>query len=516
MKNFLSLLNCKKIVLGLLLGASVTEAMAQATPAPTFTITSIKRNARVGNPWTFTPINVNYAGFWQPDVSNEYEQIARVYKVVTNGEPKAKLEFKTKIRKQAPGPPVGAGATVYVFNGDITTQSLPDQWDVSDGTRVGSISNGSGTWADQTVEIPYDVCKNLGNVFSIMLMPEGWQLEINQGLYSHQLFDIDPAAESIVRYASTECAYTLPENKFLLHDGNGTPTLNTVPVMCLGASSWWINANYAPTPLCHSYSKGIPLSKNSTGGVVYWLSFTIYECNYDLTRTGNYKEWTRSLNRYVDHDWVDWFDLKQNWPADVGNWFQPDKTYELWIWKTSDPTNAARRYFHVWTDNGNVTNVPAYSVNLRQNNIVISNSTIKNNYSTTGTIDILANTSIRVLPGSGESRLLAGTQYRINPNVNCSNLQNPYRVANTEDEQQIEEVIDETIQAYPTPSSGLVTVKHPKTIKQLTVYNIVGASVSVKTNNNSSNETQIDLSDFAPGMYFLQIDDRERLKIIKQ
>jgi hypothetical protein len=23
-------------------------------------------------------------------------------------------------------------------------------------------------------------------------MPEGWQLEINQGLYSHQLFDIDP------------------------------------------------------------------------------------------------------------------------------------------------------------------------------------------------------------------------------------------------------------------------------------------------------------------------------------
>jgi hypothetical protein len=341
----------------------------------------------------------------------------------------------------------------------------------------------------------------------------------NQATDYTQLVDLrSPAFVRTNVTPANNCSYWYPVQSFKMGTDGVTTTLNSVPVFCLGSAPWVVYANLTLYGNCTSLSTALPLYDHK-------LSMTVWECNYDLSRKYPFPnmEWEQAIDRTLNSSHstdVDWFNLKTNLPPN-STIFHPDGVYELWLWDSSHPQNAGKRYFHVWADNGNITNVNGYCVNLRQTNINITNSTIKNNYREECIVDIAAQNAITILPGNGASQLLPNTLFRIDAAIGCSNLQNQYRIKNPDRDgdlvvEEIKPGIEtEKTEIYPNPTSENITVKHSKDVKQLTIYNVVG-DIVVSVQNNSNAQTQLDLSNLAAGIYILQIDDQERQKIIKQ
>jgi len=68
---------------------------------------------------------------------------------------------------------------------------------------------------------------------------------------------------------------------------------------------------------------------------------------------------------------------------------------------------------------------------------------------------------------------------------------------------------------YPNPTSNLVTI----TLEGLFVYSLVGVNGAVLVTKKSINQAQLDLSEFADGIYFLEIQSEngsETVKLLKQ
>jgi hypothetical protein len=71
------------------------------------------------------------------------------------------------------------------------------------------------------------------------------------------------------------------------------------------------------------------------------------------------------------------------------------------------------------------------------------------------------------------------------------------------------------IQVYPSPASDYLYVNNIKDIQSITVYNIVGSKI-LTINNPESSKLRIDVSDFNPGVYFMNVSGKfGTLKIIK-
>jgi len=71
-----------------------------------------------------------------------------------------------------------------------------------------------------------------------------------------------------------------------------------------------------------------------------------------------------------------------------------------------------------------------------------------------------------------------------------------------------------TCTVYPNPSNGLFTIENKETIKQITLTDITGRAIFQQPITDL--KTQIDISDFKKGMYFLNaIDDNKQINTIK-
>jgi hypothetical protein len=419
-----------------------------------------------------------------------------------------------------------AKVDIYIYDGDalsnngtdLTAEELQKKIFLGAGTFLKTIDVTDKTqWKAISFDIPADYFRTMKEKsFSLIFKLHPC---CNQTIDYTQLIDLRKPGFARTNVLPTKnCAYYYPVQGFKMGTDGVTTTLNSVPEFCLGTDPWVVYANLTLYGNCTQLSEALPLYDHR-------LSMTIWECNYDLSRKYSTPslEWQQAIDRTLNSSHstdVDWFNLKSNLPPN-SDIFRPDGVYELWLWESSNPSNAAKRYFHVWTDYGNITNVPAYCVNLRQNTINITNSTIKNNYRAECVVDIAAQNSINILPGSGLSELLPNSLFRIDPTVSCSNLQNQYRIINPDGngdlvvEEIKPELAIEKSEIYPNPTNENITVKHSKNIKQLTVYNVVG-DVVLRVQNNANTQTQLDLSNLAPGLYILQIDDQDRQKIIKQ
>lgn len=65
--------------------------------------------------------------------------------------------------------------------------------------------------------------------------------------------------------------------------------------------------------------------------------------------------------------------------------------------------------------------------------------------------------------------------------------------------------IDQTLNVFPNPSKGLITVDCAKTINKIEVYNVLGSQIF--TSQPDRYRTTIDLSKFESGIYFLRVTD---------
>lgn len=79
------------------------------------------------------------------------------------------------------------------------------------------------------------------------------------------------------------------------------------------------------------------------------------------------------------------------------------------------------------------------------------------------------------------------------------------------------ESLNNAIKVYPNPTSGIVSISSPEnaTIDKIEIVDILGKTVSVKTNNTS----QIDISEFSNGVYIFKIFAGETVlnrKVIRQ
>jgi len=64
-----------------------------------------------------------------------------------------------------------------------------------------------------------------------------------------------------------------------------------------------------------------------------------------------------------------------------------------------------------------------------------------------------------------------------------------------------------SINIFPTPTNGNITVNSEYGIKTIELYNTIGNELlSVNNNENKITETQLDLSTFAKGVYFIKIN----------
>ena len=67
--------------------------------------------------------------------------------------------------------------------------------------------------------------------------------------------------------------------------------------------------------------------------------------------------------------------------------------------------------------------------------------------------------------------------------------------------------LDESIKIYPNPTNGLLTIDGNNTIKNISVIDGLGNQLlKVENNNNEVESTRLDLSNFAKGIYFIQIE----------
>ena len=310
--------------------------------------------------------------------------------------------------------------------------------------------------------------------------------------------------------------YSYANDKFLLKQGNQPSNLNGVPSLCLGAVEWWIYPNLID---CHVYQRNLPLSNSKK----LWV--TVWECNYDLSHKSNYIEGEVLINRATSNK-VDFFNLKGNLPGNNTSFFKADGVYDVWFWlyNGSTVTDAGNRFFHAWTDNGEIKDQPAYSVNLRAYDISIENSTIQNNYSSQftqyETIDLLAKNKIII----SNSVLKAGTACRISADaLDCDHLQNGYRpTKDTDTQTEVKEEVNEEDDAkrttdqllvYPNPNNGNFTIDLSSRTSDISINNVLGQIVYQQ---KITGKATINLSDLRKGIYFVKsIDTNGKIEITK-
>jgi hypothetical protein len=67
-------------------------------------------------------------------------------------------------------------------------------------------------------------------------------------------------------------------------------------------------------------------------------------------------------------------------------------------------------------------------------------------------------------------------------------------------------ITEETFNLYPNPASTSLNIKYPGEIRTIEIFDLHGR-VKTVTPNNDDLETQVDVSEFADGIYFVQIID---------
>jgi hypothetical protein len=72
----------------------------------------------------------------------------------------------------------------------------------------------------------------------------------------------------------------------------------------------------------------------------------------------------------------------------------------------------------------------------------------------------------------------------------------------------------DTLSVYPNPTTGLVTVEYSEGINEISLYDLAGRKV-LQAKTDDSGKTEIDLSNYSEGVYFLCTDKGQTQKIIK-
>ncbi|MUV04909.1 T9SS type A sorting domain-containing protein [Flavobacterium rakeshii] len=88
-----------------------------------------------------------------------------------------------------------------------------------------------------------------------------------------------------------------------------------------------------------------------------------------------------------------------------------------------------------------------------------------------------------------------------------------YEEEKESDESQIRESFN-GFTVYPNPTNGSITVKFENSVNQFGIYDVTGKQL-ISIPNTTNHETQIDLSNLAPGIYFLTADGAPIQKIVK-
>lgn len=70
-------------------------------------------------------------------------------------------------------------------------------------------------------------------------------------------------------------------------------------------------------------------------------------------------------------------------------------------------------------------------------------------------------------------------------------------------------------QAFPNPTTGIITVQHPAEVTALYVYGIDGKLYQA-SNANANGETKLDISALPPGMYMIRANGQSPIKVTKQ
>ncbi|NVO09815.1 MAG: DUF333 domain-containing protein [Bacteroidales bacterium] len=79
--------------------------------------------------------------------------------------------------------------------------------------------------------------------------------------------------------------------------------------------------------------------------------------------------------------------------------------------------------------------------------------------------------------------------------------------------------VDESISAYPNPTTGIITIKSEGSIRSIDVYSITGAKIYSKSNINDNASKEIDLSNSNSGVYIIIVNDgfkNHTLKVTKR
>ena len=78
-------------------------------------------------------------------------------------------------------------------------------------------------------------------------------------------------------------------------------------------------------------------------------------------------------------------------------------------------------------------------------------------------------------------------------------------------------VVDRNLQVYPNPTNGLLSIRGTS-FSQVLLFDAYGKRIGVW--NAEGDVTQIDLSSYAPGVYFVKVMDKQQIvgvkKVIKQ
>jgi len=71
------------------------------------------------------------------------------------------------------------------------------------------------------------------------------------------------------------------------------------------------------------------------------------------------------------------------------------------------------------------------------------------------------------------------------------------------------------VKVYPNPTTSYVTVESPVTINSIEVYSVAGSMVNTISNVNAMSAT-VDFSDLAKGVYFIKVNGRTTIKVVKR
>lgn len=109
-------------------------------------------------------------------------------------------------------------------------------------------------------------------------------------------------------------------------------------------------------------------------------------------------------------------------------------------------------------------------------------------------------------------------RYFIHTNTSCGNQsQDRSRFVACSTTLGVEDVEKKSIKLYPNPTQSIVNIVGESTITKLEVVNSLGQQIKVVL--TQSNQTQIDLSEFTKGVYFVKVyteDNSSTHKIVKE